>query len=91
MRLALAQGRTLRELLEVLDPEELPLWLALEETNHILPDPWVQTATIAATVCNASGRYRSTVKASDFLPTSSAPADDDEDPLAIFDRLVPLG
>lgn len=86
-------GRTLAELLDTVDPAEFALWVAAEQVLNLLPDPWAQSATVAAAIYNASPFTRSNVRPTDFIPRppSSSPADDDEDDLAKFDRLVPLG
>lgn len=42
--------------------------LLAAERLGMIPDWWLQTGTIAAAVCNASGAYNKTIEPSDFIP-----------------------
>lgn len=96
MKLALAMGRTLKELREVMDAQEFGLWAALYEI-----DPWdhertdVQTGIIAATIANYAGKMRKKgikpALPADFMPFLQQQQQEEEydtiDPLDYFKNL----
>lgn len=69
MRLALALGRSVKELLETVDSQELSEWAAFDQI-YPLPNPWLQTARICRTIMAASGNYKRVPDEDIFIPSS---------------------
>jgi len=63
----LALGKTVRELLDSLDSEELSEWIAYDQ-RWPLPDSWWQTARLARTIMAASGNYKRLPEEKVFIP-----------------------
>lgn len=69
MRLALALGRSVKELLETVDSQELSEWAAFDQI-YPLPNPWLQTARICRTIMAASGNYKRVPDEDIFIPSA---------------------
>lgn len=69
MRLALALGRSVKELLKTVDSEELSEWAAFDQI-YPLPNPWLQTARICRTIMAASGNYKRVPDEDVFIPAA---------------------
>lgn len=69
MRLALALGRSVKELLNTVDSEELSEWAAFDQI-YPLPNPWLQTARICRTIMAASGNYKRVPDEDIFIPSA---------------------
>lgn len=67
MRLALAMGRTVRELERTMDARELAEWIAYDRIEGI-PWPWYQTGVLAAGITRIwAGKGRKPVP-TDYMP-----------------------
>lgn len=79
--MAVALGKTRRELLDGMDSRELSEWIAYDRVEPI-PQPWQETGLLAAILCNllGTGRRRSPA---DFIPARRAPAEE-QSPSAIL-------
>jgi hypothetical protein len=67
MRLALAQGKSLREI-EAMPADELMEWVAYDAIEGI-PQPWRQTGVIAAATVNLwRGKGKKPLKPEQFMP-----------------------
>lgn len=64
----MALGKTVRELLDSLDSEELSEWIAYDQ-RWPLPDSWWQTARLARTIMAASGNYKKVPEEKIFIPS----------------------
>lgn len=69
MRLALALGRSVKELLNTVDSEELSEWAAFDQI-YPLPNHWLQTARICRTIMAASGNYKRVPDEDIFIPSA---------------------
>jgi len=69
MRLALALGRSVKELLNTVDGEELSEWAAFDQI-YPLPNSWLQTARICRTIMAASGNYKRVPDEDVFIPAA---------------------
>lgn len=69
MRLALALGRSVKELLNTVDSEELSEWAAFDQI-YPLPNQWLQTARICRTIMAASGNYKRVPDEDVFIPAA---------------------
>lgn len=69
MRLALSLGRSVKELLETVDSQELSEWAAFDQI-YPLPNPWLQTARICRTIMAASGNYKRVPDEDIFIPSA---------------------
>jgi hypothetical protein len=70
-QLALALGKTVRQIETEMDGVELQRWLVI--SNHFipLPNPWLQTGVLAASNANFSGNVKRShypIKAESFVP-----------------------
>lgn len=65
--LALALGKTVKEMLSQMDSRELTEWWAFHRL-YPLPDPWRQTARICRTVMASSGNYKNVPDEERFIP-----------------------
>lgn len=65
----MALGKTVKQLLEETDSQEIAEWYAYDQ-RWPLPDPWVQTARLCRIVMCASGNYKpnSIPEESAFIP-----------------------
>lgn len=85
-RLALALGRTVRELLDGLDSAELSEWLAYMQLEP-LPDPWYQTGLMCAVMTRIWTKGRPHPQ--DFMPrVRSRRRQSVQEQLATFQRLA---
>jgi len=71
MKLALALGRSVKELLATVDSQELSEWAAFDQICP-LPNPWLQTARICRTIMAASGNYKRLPDEKVFIPSSKS-------------------
>jgi hypothetical protein len=73
-KLALALGKTVKQLLAETDSQEIAEWYAYDQ-RWPLPDPWGQTARLCRIVMAASGNYKrgSLPEESAFIPTAVRP------------------
>jgi hypothetical protein len=67
--LALALGKTVKELLRDCDSEELAEWHAFHQL-YPLPDPWLQTARMCRIIMAASGNYKRVPEEEVFIPST---------------------
>jgi hypothetical protein len=67
--LALALGKTVKELLRDCDSEELAEWHAFHQI-YPLPDPWLQTARMCRIIMAASGNYKRVPEEEVFIPST---------------------
>jgi hypothetical protein len=67
--LALALGKTVKELLRDCDSEELAEWHAFNQL-YPLPDPWLQTARMCRIIMAASGNYKRVPEEEVFIPST---------------------
>ena len=70
-RLALALGKTLREIEEGMDGRELDRWRAYHEVEPIAPPGWME-AQICAVTANSQRAKGPPAKVEDFLPRVKA-------------------
>jgi hypothetical protein len=68
MRLALALGRSVKELLNTVDSEEIAEWFAFDQM-YPLPNAWLQTARICRTIMAASGNFKRVPDEDVFIPS----------------------
>lgn len=67
--MALALGKTVKELLRDCDSEELAEWHAFHQL-YPLPDPWLQTARMCRIIMASSGNYKRVPEEEVFIPTT---------------------
>ena len=67
--MALALGKTVKELLRDCDSEELAEWHAFHQL-YPLPDPWLQTARMCRIIMAASGNYKRVPEEEVFIPST---------------------
>ena len=67
--MALALGKTVKELLRDCDSEELAEWHAFHQI-YPLPDPWLQTARMCRIIMAASGNYKRVPEEEVFIPST---------------------
>ena len=67
--MALALGKTVKELLRDCDSEELAEWHAFHQL-YPLPDPWLQTARMCRIIMAASGNYKRVPEEEVFIPSA---------------------
>jgi hypothetical protein len=86
LRLALALGRSVKELLNTVDSEELSEWAAFDQI-YPLPNPWLQTARICRTIMAASGNYKRIPDEDVFIPASRKKPQSNEQMIAELSKL----
>ena len=87
-KLALALGKTVKQLLREVDSEELSEWAAYDR-RWPLPDSWQQTARLCRTIVCASGNYRrgEIPEEVDFIPIAVRPEQTQNEMLAELMKL----
>ena len=60
-------GKTVRELEGSIDSRELSEWMAYDRLD-LMPDPWREAGTVAATLANLLSGARYAFKPDDFIP-----------------------
>jgi hypothetical protein len=84
--LALALGRSVKELLETVDSQELSEWYAYQQ-RWPLENSWQQTARICRTIMAASGNYKRVPDEEVFIPASKRPKQSQDAMLAELMKL----
>ena len=87
MRLALALGRTVKELLASIDSDELSEWAAFDQI-YPLPNHWLMTARICRTIMAASGNYKRVPDEEVFIPAARRKPQTQEQMMAELAKLV---
>lgn len=87
MKLALALGRSVKELLATVDSQELSEWAAFDQICP-LPNPWLQTARICRTIMAASGNYKRLPDEEVFIPASRKKPQTEEQMIAELSKLA---
>lgn len=89
MRLALALGRSVKELLETVDSEEIAEWYAFDQI-YPLPNEWQQTARICRTIMASSGNFKRVPDEEVFIPAARKKPQTQEQMMAELSKLVNL-
>lgn len=82
-------GKTVRELLETVDSDEIAEWYAYDQRWPI-SDGWQQTARICRVIMAASGNYKKNdvPDESAFIPASHKPSQTKEQMFAELSKLI---
>ncbi len=82
----MALGRSVRELLETVDSQELSEWFAYQQ-RWPLGNGWQQTARICRTIMAASGNYKRVPDEDVFIPAQKRPKQSHESMLTELMKL----
>lgn len=84
--MALALGKSVKELLRDVDSEELSEWYAYSQ-YYPLPNSWMETARLCRVIMAASGNYKKVPEESAFIPSVRKPPQSHEAMMAELAKL----